>query len=82
MDIKLVIVFWLILFGMWLWILLKDIRLLKANEELQKKLRQALKESQQSQSQPVHCFGTEKKPQPSPSQESNHQAGHTPHSPS
>ena len=35
------IVFWIILFGMWVWVVLLNTKLLKANEVLRGKLRQA-----------------------------------------
>ena len=81
MDI-ITIVFWLILFGLWVWILLLNTKLLKANEVLRGKLRQAhqaLEELSQSQSQAVHSYDIEKKLPLSHPRQSNYQAGHIPH---
>jgi len=76
------IVFWSILGGMWLWILLLDIKLLKTNKALRKQLRQALEELKQSKARPLHCSDTEQKLKPSHLEQSSHQVGRTPHSPS
>jgi len=82
MDIRIVIVMWSILCGLLLWILIWDIKLLKINAAIRKRLRQAQEEVRQLQSNLPNYSDTEQKLTPSYLEQSNHKVDRTPHSPS
>jgi hypothetical protein len=60
------IVIWAILGGIWMWLLLWDIRVLKANGRLRNQLHQLQEEIKQHQSKPSYANNTGQKPLPSP----------------
>jgi hypothetical protein len=63
------VVIWAVSGGLWLWLLIWDVKIRKANEQLRDRLRQLQRTSQQDQSESSCTHHIGQKPPPFPSEQ-------------